>query len=150
MPDIIIVSACLAGVNCRYNGTNGKVDAIEEMVLSGQALPVCPEVLGGLAIPRKPCEIQFNGSEKRVISITGEDATCFFQSGAEKTLAIAKTIGATTAILKSRSPSCGVGKLYDGSYTGRLVDGDGFTAALFLRNNIQIFTEENFEVLLKE
>ena len=148
MPKIIIVSACLAGVNCRYNGTNGKIDEIWEMVLSGKALPICPEVLGGLDIPRLPCEIVYRNGERRVINQAGDDITRFFQSGAEKILAIAKTIGAAAAILKSRSPSCGFGQIYDGSFSGRLIDGNGFTADLLSKNNIRILSEENFGVLL--
>lgn len=145
MPELIIVSACLAGIRCRYNGTHGKVGAIEKLVLSGKAIPLCPEVLGGLDIPRTPCEIKGFGKDRQVISKDGENLTRFFQKGAEKTLEIAITTGVTKAILKSRSPSCGHGKIYDGSFSGKLIEGNGFTADLLTKNNILVLTEENFD-----
>ena len=150
MPAIIIVSACLAGVNCRYNGTNGKIDAVWKMVLSGKALPICPEILGGLEIPRLPCEIITKNAEQLVINQQGKDMTRFFHLGAEKTLDITKIVGATTAILKSRSPSCGFGKIYDGAFSWELVDGNGLTAALLIKNGIRVLTEENFITYYEE
>ncbi len=143
MANLIIVSACLAGVNCRYNGTNGKTDTIEELVLSGKAIPICPEVLGGLDAPRLPCEIVFQNSKRIVMNQEGENLTRFFKKGAEKTLAIANLIGASTAILKSRSPSCGFGKIYDGSFSGKLIDGNGLTSELLAGNNIRVLNEYN-------
>ncbi len=149
MSDIIIVSACLAGINCRYNGTNGKVDKIEQMVLSGKAIPICPEVLGGLSIPRPSCEIKYVNSDRLVISKEDEDVTGHFRKGAEKTLSIAFTIGVKTAILKSRSPSGGFGEIYDGNFSGTLIAGNGLTAELLADNNIRVLNEENFETALK-
>lgn len=149
MPELIIVSACLAGVNCRYNGTNGKVKEIEALVLSGRAIPVCPEVLGDLDIPRTPCEIVEKDNERNVISKEGKNQTFFFLKGAEKALAIAKAAGANIAILKSRSPSCGHGEIYDGSFSGTKIKGNGFTADLLIKNNIRVFTEENFDEIIK-
>ena len=149
MTELIIVSACLAGISCRYNGTHGKIKQIEELVLSGKAIPLCPEVLGGLEIPRTPCEIKNSGNDRQAISKEGENLTRFFQKGAEQTLAIARTIGASKAILKSRSPSCGNGTIYDGSFSGTIIDGNGFTAGLLLKNNIQVLNEENFIDVIK-
>lgn len=144
MSEIIIVSACLAGINCRYDGKNGKNDAIEKMVLSGKAIPLCPEILGGLDTPRTPCEITGSGENRRVFNKNGKNMTHYFKQGANRTLEIAKTIGASAAILKSRSPSCGRGMIYDGSFSGKLTEGNGFTADLLLKNSIRVFTEENF------
>ncbi len=149
MPELIIVSACLAGIHCRYNGTHGKIDAIEKLVLSGIAIPLCPEVLGGLGIPRMPCEIKGSGEDRQVISKKGENLTRFFKKGAEKTLTIAKITGATKAILKSRSPSCGHGSIYDSSFSGKLIKGNGLTADLLEKNNILVLTEETFDNVFK-
>lgn len=149
MPEFIIVSACLTGIRCRYNGTHGKIEAIEKLVLSGKAIPICPEVLGGLNTPRTPCEITGSGDGRQVISKDGENLTRFFQQGAEKTLAIVKTMGASKAILKSRSPSCGYGEVYDGSFSRKLIAGNGFTADLLEKNNVLVLTEETFDKIVK-
>lgn len=149
MSEMIIVSACLAGINCRYNGTSERNHEIEKMVLAGTAVPLCPEVLGGLEIPRVPCEIVTRDDMRQVISLTGEDFTRFFQLGAEKTLKIAEIIGAKTAILKSRSPSCGSGNIYDGSFSKKLIQGNGLTAGLLLKHNIRVLTDENYKASFK-
>ncbi|MFW6287708.1 MAG: DUF523 domain-containing protein, partial [bacterium] len=101
-----IVSACLAGINCRYNGSNTENKVIKKLVEEGKAIPVCPEVLGGLDIPRDPCEIiSGENGKRRVINKRGKDVTEEFTKGAEKTLEIARIIEASAAILQSRSPS---------------------------------------------
>jgi len=137
---MIIVSACLAGVNCAYDGKNRTCEAVVEMVKNGEAIPVCPEQLGGLTTPRNPVEI-LNG---RVMDKSGHELTEQFKRGAAESLQIAQLCGAETAILKSRSPSCGHGKVYDGSFKHKLIDGDGFTAALLKENGIKILDETNF------
>lgn len=123
-----IVSACLAGMACKYNGMNNNTqDLIVRLVEEGQAVPVCPEMLGGLSVPRTPCEI----CQDRVITQEGKDRTDAYQLGARRALAIAKAIDANKAILMSRSPACGVNQIYDGTFSKQLVDGDGiFTREL--------------------
>lgn len=143
-----LVSACLAGINCRYDGQNTRVSGIEELVKSGKAIAICPELLGGLAIPRPSCEIIESSEGKgRVVSKERKDFTSFFGAGAQKTLDIAKTIGITKAILKSKSPSCGYGKVYDGTFTRTTREGHGFTAGLLAANGIVVYTEEEFDSL---
>ncbi len=142
---MILVSACLAGINCRYNGGNCTDPAIAELVRQGKAIAACPELLGGLPMPRPSCEIH-NDPEKglRVISKDGRDCTQEYKKGARKMLALAKAIGAKRAILKSRSPSCGVGLIYDGTFSGKLVCGNGITTELLIENDIRVFSENDF------
>ena len=137
---MLLVSACLAGIPCRWDGAEKGVEAIVDLVRRGEAILVCPEQLGGLTTPRSPSEPK----EGRVLSREGLDVTAEFRRGAEITLAIAKRYGCTEAILKARSPSCGSGQVYDGSFSGRLVPGDGVTAALLKENGIRIYTEEEY------
>lgn len=133
-----LVSACLAGVKCRYDG-NAKPDRkIMEMVKSGKAIPVCPEQLGGLPTPRPATEL-ING---RAFTCDGMDLTIALRKGAAEALKIAKLSGCKEAMLKARSPSCGSGEIYDGSFSGKLVKGDGITAALLKKNGIKVKTEE--------
>ena len=136
-----IVSACLCGINCKYDGKNNLNKNLKERVMRGELLPVCPEVLGGLPIPRIPCEIR-NG---RVYTKDGRDVTKQFTDGARKTLEIAKAAGAKKAFFKQRSPSCGCGKIYNGNFTGKTIEGDGITAALLKQNGIEVLTEEDLK-----
>lgn len=136
--NIIIVSACLAGVPCRFDGQAKGYEKIKELVKNEKTILVCPEQLGGLTTPRIPSEIKGG----KVFSKAGIDVTAQFTRGAEITLALAKEYDCTRAILKSRSPSCGKGKVYDGTFSGRLIDGNGFTADLLLKNGIEVLTEE--------
>ncbi len=146
MSELIIVSSCLAGINCRYDGGNNKVDEICEMVSQGKALPLCPEVLGNLETPRDCCEIVFDkDGNKKVISNKGCDVTKAFEERARKTLEIAKITGVKKAILQARSPSCGYGKIYDGTFKGKLINGNGLTAELLSENGIKVYTPENFD-----
>ena len=143
-----LVSACLAGENCRYDGSNVLDERIAGLVTAGRAAAVCPEVLGGLPVPREPCEIQsVKGGPVKVISQSGRDCTKYFRKGAERVLRIARKSGIKTAILKSRSPSCGCGSIYDGTFSGRLVEGRGVTADLLIRNGISVFTEDEWSVI---
>ena len=112
---MLIVSRCLAGAPCRYDGGNNLVPAIRALVEAGEAVAVCPEELGGLPTPRVPCERQPDG---RVLDRTGANVTEAFVRGAERAMAICRARGCTAAILKARSPSCGCGAIYDGSFTG--------------------------------
>lgn len=139
-----IISACLAGVNCRYDGGNNFHSKIVKLVKDGKAILVCPEQLGGLTTPRLPCEIVLDEmGNKKVVSIEGKDKTKEFLKGAEETLKIAEMIGAKKAILKSRSPSCGKGRIYDGNFDKKLVLGNGITVDLLEKNGIEVYTEED-------
>lgn len=134
----IIVSACLAGLNCRYDGAAKLCEKVMALVAEGRAVPVCPEQLGGLPTPRLPAE----RVGKQVVRSDGVDVTAGFIRGAEEALNLAKLIGARMAILKAKSPSCGSGHIYDGSFTKTLVPGDGVFAALCRQNGIKVKTEE--------
>lgn len=147
---MIVVSACLVGLNCRYNGKGVVVEEIVELVKQGKAVPVCPEQLGGLSTPRPPSEIIEDNGNVKVVNNKGEDVTHQFQRGANETLELAKRIGAKCAILKQRSPSCGNKCVYDGTFSSKIVDGEGMTARLLRENNIVIYDEDDFKCLLKE
>ena len=131
---MMIVSACLAGFPCRYDGRAKPCDKVMALVRAGKAIPVCPEQLGGLPTPRPPCEILAG----RVVDETGTDRTEAFQRGAQAVLDLAKTYGATRALLQNRSPSCGSGWIYDGTFSKKLVRGDGVAARLLKENGIQV------------
>ncbi|QOR36761.1 DUF523 domain-containing protein [Clostridium sp. 'deep sea'] len=139
---MVIVSACLVGIKCRYNGKCTNIEYLQNLITTGEALPLCPEVLGGLPIPRPCCEIVNHANEKKVINTKNEDITSFFKEGATKTLQIAQIVNAKIAVLQSRSPSCGYLKIYDGSFSGNFVKGNGFTSQMLLENDIKIFTEQ--------
>lgn len=139
-----IISACLAGINCKYDGGNNYVPKIVQLLKEKKAILVCPEQMGGLTTPRLPSEIICNGGDIKVVNIKGEDVTEEFIKGAEETLKIAKLIKAKCAILKSKSPSCGKGKIYDGTFQNKLVEGNGITANLLQKNGIIVYTEEEF------
>jgi uncharacterized protein YbbK (DUF523 family) len=150
-PALILVSACLLGVNCRFDGGSNPEPGLRDLAALGRLIPICPEVAGGLPIPRPPAEIEdaqagLDGravlrGETRVVSIEGADLTAGFVAGAQAALTLAEGLGIRQAILKSRSPSCGVGQTHDGRFEGRLVPGDGVTAALLKRAGIQVMTE---------
>lgn len=140
----IIVSACLAGMPCGYDGRGRPAPEGIELVKAGKAVPVCPEQLGGLATPREPAEIAggdgagvLDGNAS-VLSRSGTDLTEAFRLGAGRVLDIARQHDCRRALLKSGSPSCGAGRIYDGTFTGTLKPGDGVTAALLSRSGIEI------------
>lgn len=136
----LVVSACLAGRACRYDGGANPRDCVAEIVERGLCVLVCPEVLGGLGIPRTPCEIRGN----RVMAKDGRDCTDAYRLGASRALAMARDAGACVAVLKARSPSCGVGRIYDGTFSHALVDGDGIFAGMAREAGLLLFTEEDF------
>jgi uncharacterized protein YbbK (DUF523 family) len=138
-----LVSACLAGVNCTYGGKSNLHPKVVELFQAGRAYLICPEQLGGLPTPRTPAEILGN----RVIMKDGRDVTFNFIKGAHEALRLAKLLNIKKAILKQRSPSCGYGQIYDGSHTGKIVSGNGITAELFLKNGIEIVSEEQLDNL---
>lgn len=145
MKQRIVVSACLLGENCKYNGGNNYYEKIEELKEYFDIIPICPECFGGLPIPRVPSEIIGD----RVYSKTGEDLTDAFNDGAEKALYIAMERNCSAGVLKERSPSCGFGKIYDGTFTGSICDGNGVTANLLSQNGIQIFGESQIDKLIE-
>lgn len=129
-----IVSACLAGLHCRFDCATKEREDIRKMVEQGEAIPVCPEQMGGLSTPREPSEI----IDGKVFTKSGKDVTPEFLKGAEEGLKIALMVNATEAYLKSRSPSCGCGQIYDGSFTGNLIEGDGVFTRLLKKNGIKV------------
>lgn len=144
-----LVSACLAGINCRYDGENSENKIIVDLVKQGKAIPVCPEQLGGLPTPRVSCEIVIDDTGKRkVFSKLKQDFTKQFTKGAEETLRISKAMGVKKAILKAKSPSCGCGFIYDGTFSGKLIKGNGLTAELLIKNGIEVYTENDLKKIL--
>ncbi|TYQ16350.1 UNVERIFIED_CONTAM: uncharacterized protein YbbK (DUF523 family) [Acetivibrio alkalicellulosi] len=147
----MLVSACLLGVDCKYNGKNNLDNHIVNMAKKGLVIPVCPEQLGGLTTPRPKAEIlKGNGGcvidgKAKVIRKNGEDVTKHFISGANQVLKIAQIMSIKKAVLKSKSPSCGVCEIYDGSFCGKLINGNGVTAELLKRNGISVFDENSFK-----
>lgn len=133
---IIICSACLLGVNCKYNGKNNFDNKAVRLAKKEILIPVCPEQLGGLATPRERAERR----GKKVIAESGKDVTANFGQGAKEVLKIAKLLGAKIAILKQRSPSCGSGQLK--MISGEIIAGDGVTAGLLKKNGIKVISEE--------
>jgi len=146
---MILISACLLGINCKYSGENNKIKGLEELLKKEILIPVCPEQLGGLETPRKPSEIITKNSIKYVVDKNGNDVTSQFLKGAEETLKIVNMYNIKEAILKSNSPSCGCGSIYDGTFSGKIVKGDGITSALLKSKNIKIFNETNYFEKLK-
>ena len=142
----ILISACLLGAACRYDGGSNPVLSVEALMGRCQLVPVCPEQLGGLPTPREPAE----RTEGGVVTKTGADVSTQFQRGAEQALHLARIFGCKKAVLKERSPSCGAGEIYDGSFTGARVPGDGVTAQLLKANGIVVFGESEIETLLEQ
>lgn len=136
MKEKILVSACLLGTNCKYSGGNNYSEEVMEYLKDYEIIPICPEQLGGLPTPRPASEIIGD----KVINNEGTDVTSNYQKGAEEALKIAKLLGIKKALLKAKSPSCGNGKIYDGTFSGTLIDGDGITTKLLKENNIEVIT----------
>lgn len=143
MKEKVIVSACLLGENCKYNGENNRNQKIINFLLDKEVIPVCPEVMGGLSTPRLKSEIDFNDKNK-VIDEEKKDVSFFFNRGAQKALEIALENGTTLAIVKEKSPSCGSKKIYNGKFSGELINGSGVFTRLLKENNIKVLTEEDF------
>ena len=142
-----LISACLCGVNCKYNGLNNYNEICDKLLASGKAILVCPEQLGGLPTPRIPSEIIgessniLNYNNGSVIDENGNDVTPQFIKGAKETLQIAKKLNIKKAILKDGSPSCGVNYIYDGNFNGTKIKGMGLTAQLLKESSIDIISE---------
>lgn len=144
----VLVSACLLGANCRYDGGGALHPALEALAKRPDVvlIPVCPEIYGGLATPRTPAERQ----GAAVMTKDGQDVTAAYEKGAQESLRLAQLTGCTAAVLKARSPSCGSGRIYDGNFNGTQIPGDGVTAALLKANGIAVYTEEQVEQMLEE
>lgn len=134
-----LISACLLGVECRYDGGSNKLpdEKLSKLKEEYELIPVCPECYGGLTTPRVPSERVGD----RVLSKTGTDVTAEFTRGAQAALYLAVLFGADTAILKENSPSCGSGTIYDGSFSGTLISGDGAAAQLLKENGVTVLGE---------
>ena len=140
----ILISACLVGDNVKYDGKNNKSDKIERLLEKYELVPFCPEVEGGLSIPRKPSE----RVKDRVKMEGGRDVTHQFEDGAEKALNICLYLGIKIAILKENSPSCGSHNIYDGSFSHKLIPGEGVTTELLKKKGITVLNEDEIDTLL--
>lgn len=138
MKEKILVSACLLGLNCKYNGENNENEKVLKYLEDKEIIPMCPEIFGGLTTPRPPSEIRGD----KVVNNLGVDVTDNFRRGAEETLKIVKKLGIKKALLKAKSPSCGKDKIYDGTFTNTLITGEGITTKLLRENNIEIISEK--------
>lgn len=137
----ILVSSCLLGNPCRYDGKSKGNEDVIALSKKYKIIPVCPEVMGGLKIPRNPCE-RIND---KIISSTGKDCTENYHSGAQKALKLAKRFNCKYAVLKEKSPSCSANGIYDGSFSKKLIDGEGVTAALLKKEGIIVLTENEID-----
>ena len=152
---MIIVSACLAGVNCRHDGKNRENPIIQKLISNHLAVPLCPEVLGGRPVPRVPCEIT-GGTAEQVLSGTafvrdknGKDVTAEVLDGVKIFMKAVARMNVTAVILKTKSPTCGRGKVHDGTFTGKMIDGNGVLTAALLKEGIRVYTEEDCEAFAK-
>jgi uncharacterized protein YbbK (DUF523 family) len=143
-----MISACLVGCECRYDQKSCRDQELEQLLREGKVIPICPEQLGGLPTPRPPAEIvggdgfDVLDGKARIVDQKGNDVTEEFLAGARQALKLAQTVGATSAILKENSPSCGSTFVYDGTFSGKKVTGTGLTAALFRRHGIEVQSEQ--------
>lgn len=141
----LLISACLLGCRCRYDGASKAQPLAESLAKRHELVPVCPEQLGGLATPRPPAERRGD----RVVTEAGADVTVQYRRGAEEALALFRMLGCDAAVLKERSPSCGHGQVYDGTFTGTLTAGDGVTAELLEQYGVPVYGESQIMELLK-
>ena len=145
---MIVVSACLAGVQCRYNGRDFLIPEVADLVKKGQALPLCPEILANLPTPRACVEQKaghFLTAAGEDLTAAGEYLTAAYMAGAKVAVAIARLVGCKKAILKSKSPTCGCGAIYDGTFSGTLTAGDGIWCALLKQERIKVCSETQFQ-----
>lgn len=132
----ILVSSCLLGLNCRYDGGNNYSKEVEEFLKNYEVIPICPEIMGGLPTPRTPSERQAD----RVINKEGKDVTEQYEKGARECLFLAQKYDVKKALLKLRSPSCGSKEIYDGTFSHTIIEGDGVAAELFKKNGIEVIS----------
>lgn len=140
----LLISACLLGVSCRYDGKSKPLGNVEKLMKKYELIPVCAEIFGGLPTPRTPAEIV----GEKVLTADGKDVTAEYLKGAREVLRLGKLFGCKKALLKERSPSCGSGIIHNGNFDGGLVPGFGKTAALLLENEIEVFGESEIEKLI--
>ena len=140
----LLISACLLGVSCRYDGKSKPMADIDKLMEKYELVPVCAEIFGGLPTPRVAAEI----CEDKVITGDGRDVTAEYEKGAEEVLRLAKLFGCKKALLKEKSPSCGNGMIHNGKFDGGLVPGFGKTAELLLKNDIAVFGESQINELI--
>jgi len=145
----IAVSACLLGENCRYDGQSVPCQAVIDLGKEHELVPICPELLGGLSVPRPQCEVlHIPGSADfayNVLTDSGSDYSLCFAQGAKKALAIAQEAGCEAGVFKTLSPSCGIGQIYDGFHHNKLTEADGITIRKFKAANIPVYTEKHVE-----
>ena len=141
---MIFVSGCLVGINCKYDGGNNYDERIFNLVKEGKAIPICPEQLGGLKTPRNPAEIQEKDGLRKVVTCEDEDVTNEYIRGAEEVLKLAKELDIKEAILQPRSPSCGKGLIYDGTFSKKKIEGNGITADLLIKNGIDVYMPDEY------
>lgn len=141
----VLISACLLGVACRYDGCRKPLppSVIEKLKQKYCLIPICPEIMGGLPTPRIAAEIQ---PDRKVMRSDGADVTENYRKGAEEALRLAELFQCKLAVLKEKSPSCGAGRIYDGSFTRKLIEGDGITAALLKKNGICVIGESEIMI----
>ena len=145
MSEKLLVSACLLGENCKYSGGNNYTPAVEALKEKFDVIPICPEQMGGLPTPRIPAE----RVGEKVLTREGADVTAEYRKGAEDALAIAKANGVKFAVLQERSPSCGSECVYDGTFSGKLIPGQGVTAQLLEENGIKVYSSGRIAEFLK-
>ena len=141
---MIFVSGCLVGINCKYDGGNNYDERIFNLVKEGKAIPICPEQLGGLKTPRNPAEIQEKDGLRKVVTCEDEDVTNEYIRGAEEVLKLAKELDIKEAILQPRSPSCGKGLIYDGTFSKKKIEWNGITADLLIKNGIDVYMPDEY------
>jgi uncharacterized protein YbbK (DUF523 family) len=146
--ELVVVSACLAGIPCAYDGNVRTDIEVKKILAQGKAIPLCPEILGGLSVPREKAEIS-GGEGKdvilkraKVITQSGENVSPYFIEGAKIVLKVVKSLKIKKAILKSRSPSCGYGEIFDGTFTGRLKKGNGILAEMLAQEGVEIWVRK--------
>lgn len=139
MKEKILVSACLLGIDCKYSGGNNLNEKVLDYIKDYEVIPVCPEIMGGLSTPRPPSE----RIGDKVLNNQGIDVTNEYTKGANETLKLAKLFNVKKALLKAKSPSCGKGQIYDGTFKGVLVTGNGVTVGLLESNGIEVITEQD-------
>lgn len=155
MHRLYLVSACLLGIPCAYDGQGRSADAFLPLVARAQVVPICPEVAGGLPTPRPTAEIiggdggDVLDGRARVVTVAGDDVTDAFLRGAERALTVVQQLGISVAILRQRSPSCGSACIYDGTHSGALRGGQGVTAALLRRHGVEVLSEGDVAAALR-
>jgi len=147
----ILISSCLVGINCRYDSKPNTSDKLLDLVKDGKAIFMCPEQTGGLSTPREPAEIELGKNARdvlegngKVITKSGKNVTKEYIEGAQATLNLCKNLNVTVAILKARSPACSSSSVYDGTFSGSKISGNGITAELLKQKGIEVYDEENF------